>query len=228
MSGFSRALRILDEVQHLAQLEAFEPTLFVAAISDAAPQSRPNLADVGCELDGVRGLLGEIDRFTQKTMRIRLNHLTDALPQKLRILLYSTIVAYERDPALLRGRVMSMLGRLDRSTALALTDQVCDAAERVLAVRPTLRQGVIELVQRIATAQLPATRRAARDRSQAKDEREGWGRARVDLEQIAARGETIETGSFAERLKKIAPPTEDSGEPEPDPTATRFSLLELD
>lgn len=237
MSGFSQALRLLDEVQHLAQLEAFDPSLFVAGIGDVATPSSPDLPDVGRELDGVRGLLGEIDRFTQKAMRIRLNHLSDTLPQKLRTLLCSTIVAYEGDLGLLRERVATMLGRLDRSTAVGLTDQVCDAAERALALRATLRRDVIELGRRIATSWLPATRRAARDRSQAEDVRQGWGRTRVDLEHIGARGETIETGSSAERLARIEPPPNDNDKdndnddpeaPEPDPTATRFSLLETD
>jgi hypothetical protein len=228
MSGFSRALRILDEIQHLPQLERFDPAVFIAAIGEAAPPSPPSLLEVGRELDGVRSLLGEIDRFAQKAMHIRLNPVSDAIPQKLRTLLCSTIVAYEREPGLLRERVTSMLGRLDPSTAAGLTDAVCDAAARVLAIRATLRQGVIELSRRTAAAWLPGARRAERDRSQADDERQGWGRARVDLEHIAARGETIDAGSFTERLAGIAPPADAPDETEPDPTATRFSLLELD
>jgi len=225
------ALRILDEIQSLAQLDAFDPASFLAAVNEAARPGGARLADVGGELDGARGLLGEIDRFTQKAMRIRLHHLSDPLPLQLRTLLYSTIVSYERDPSLLRDRVAAMLGRIDPSTAAALTRQVCDAAARVLATRAALRRGVVEMAQRSAAAWLPAARRAARDRTHADDERESWSRARVDLEQIAARGETIEEGSFADRLKKITPPAATSEEPpeeEMDPTSKRFSLLELD
>src|SRR5215470_15216760 len=226
------ALRILDEIQSLAQLDAFDPASFLAALSDAARPAAAKLADVGGELDGARGLLAEIDRFIQKAMRIRLNHLSDPLPQQLRTLLYTTIAGYERDPALLRDRVAAALGRTNPSTAAALTREVCDAAERVLALRAALRRGVLELAQRSAAAWLPAARRAARDRTQADDQRESWSRARVDLEQIAARGETIEAGSFADRLKQIVPPPAEEpaspDEPEVDPTSKRFSLLELD
>src|SRR5215468_4938243 len=209
----TRALRILDEIQSLAQLDRLDPATFLAALDEAAPPAGAKLDDVGGELDGARGVLGEIDRFTQKAMRIRLHHLSDPLPQQLRTLLYSTIISYERDPSLLRDRVAAMLGRIDPSTAAALTRQVCDAAARVLATRAALRRGVVELAQRRAAAWLPAARRAARDRTQADEERASWSRARVDLEQIAARGETIEAGSFAERLGKIAPPAQTSDEP---------------
>jgi hypothetical protein len=177
----------------------------------------------------VRDLLGAIDRFARKAMLIRLNPVSDAVPQKLRTLLSATLVDYERDPGLLRERVASMLDRLDPSRTAALTDAVCDAAARVLAARATLRQGVFELVRSTAAAWLPGARRAARDRTRAEDERDGWARARVDLEQLAARGETVLAGSFAERLARVVPPADDpEAEPEADPTAIRFSLLELD
>ncbi len=222
--------RILDEIQSLAQLDAFDPASFFAAANDAAPPAGARIADVGGELDGARGLLAEVDRFTQKAMRIRLNHLSDPLPPQLRTLLYSTIISYENDAALLRDRVAAMLGRIDPRVAAALTREVCDAAARVLELRAALRRGVLERARRHAAAWLPAARKAARDRTQADEERENWGRARVDLEQIAARAETIEAGSFAERLKKIEPPVQTNDEPpeEDDPTSKRFSLLELD
>jgi hypothetical protein len=164
-------------------------------------------------------------------MRIRLSHLSDPLPQQLRTLLYSTIVSYEHDAPLLRDRVGPALARIDPRTAGPLTRQVCDAAASVLAMRAAMRRGVLEAARAHAAAWLPAARTASRDRTQADDEREAWSRTRVDLEQIATRAETIEAGSFADRLKRIAPPVEEttpSEEEEVDPTSKRFSLLELD
>src|SRR5262250_251549 len=142
MSQHSRALRLLDAVQSLAQLDALDPTAFVAAVAEEAPAAAPRLADVGSALDAASAILAEIDRFIQKAMRIRLNHLSDPLPQQLRTLLYTTIAGYERDPALLRDRVAAALGRTNPSTAAALTREVFDAAERVLALRAALRRGV--------------------------------------------------------------------------------------
>jgi hypothetical protein len=139
-------MRLLDSVQHLAELEAFDPGPFIAALSEASSAS-----EVGGEQGGMPGLFDQIDRFTQKAMRIRLNHVTGAVPPKLATLFATTIVAYEDDPALLRARVVSMLGRVDRSSAASLADQICAAAEKVLAVRASLRRGVAEMVKRQAT-----------------------------------------------------------------------------
>src|SRR5262249_42616403 len=140
MAGFPRALRLLDEVQHLADLERFDPARFVAALGEG---------------DGpVAAVLDEIDRFAQKCMRIRLHQLSPALPPKLHTLLSTTIVAYDgTPPALLRGRVAGMLERIDPSSAAAQTNQICDAATRILALRAALRQGVTDHGQRIAEEQ---------------------------------------------------------------------------
>jgi hypothetical protein len=187
-----------------------------------------SLAEVGGELDAAGGLLGEIDRFAQKSMRIRLIHLSDAVPQQLRTLLSTTIASYENEPALLRSRMSAALARVGGA---AVTERVLEAAERVLAVRAALRRGVLELVRRTAAARLPLAQRAARDRLLADEERDRWRRARVDLEQVAARADAVERGSFAERIEKIAPPAEeahDPEEPEVDPAVKRFSLIEID
>ncbi len=225
---------MLDAVQHLAQLEAFDPALFLAALAEEVAPAGGTLADLGAHLDGARGLFAEIDRFAEKSMRIRLLQSTDGLPTQIRTLLYSTVVSYEREPGLLRTRVASITARLG-SGGSTLTDQVMQAAERVLAARAVLRQGVVELARRIAATGLPEARRAARDRSLPDDERERWGRARVDLEQLAARGERLDAGTFVERLAQVTPSVAvdapatvgETGEPE-DPIAKRFSLLELD
>lgn len=222
MASFARALRLLDEVQNLEQLERFDGAKFSQAL-ETTPAGE-GFADLSGQLDEVRGLFEVVDRFAQKSMRIRLIHSGDALPQQFRTLLFSTITAYERDLPLLRGRVGGALSRIDRDTAAGVTDRVMDAAEQVLAARATLRQAVHEAAQRTAVAWLPTAQRKARDRAIADEERQNWGRARVDLERLAARGDAIEAGSFAERLAKIeAPPDQPEEE-----GADRFSLIEID
>jgi hypothetical protein len=230
MAGFPRALRVLDEVQHAAQLERFDPGRFAAALGEEAPPPGQALAELGGLLDATRGLLADVDRFVEKSMRIRLNQLEGPLPPQLRTLLSSTIVAYAGDLRLLRERVAGILARLDPRTAAAATDRVLDAAGQALATRAALRQEIFALAQRVAGEWLPRARQAARDRSQADDERERWARTRVDLEQLAARGEILDTGSVAERLERIAAPAPevpDGDEPD-DPAAKRFSLIEID
>jgi hypothetical protein len=224
MSAFAQARRVLDEVQHLAELEAFETARFAEALRDEASPAGEDLAALGNQLDEPRRLLEEVDRFAQKSMRIRLTSSTDALPQQFRTLLFSTIVSYQRDLPLLRGRVAAALGRIDRTTAAGVSERVMQAAEAVLAGRAALRQVVLELAQRIATAWLPTVQRTAGDRSQPEGERRRWGSARLDLERVAANGEAIEAGSFADRLKTIEPPPDEPEAPGP----SRFSLLEID
>jgi hypothetical protein len=224
MSAFPRASRLLDEVQHLEKLERFVATDFLAAAREAVEPPGATLAVLASQLDALRGLLTEIDRFAQKSMRIRLGGSSDVLPPQLRTLLHSTVLAYERDLPLLRARVAGALARLDPSNAGEVADRVIAMAETVLAARATLRQGVLELAQGVAAAWRPTAERAVRDRSQPDEERARWKRAHVDLERIAERGDALDAGSFAERLARIPTPDDPPEEERPD----RFSLLELD
>lgn len=204
MSGFSRALRILDEVQNIAALESLDPDRFVDAIDDLPQTSRLARSD---ENGPASALLGEIDRFAAKCMRIRMDHLTCALPPKIRLLFSATIVAYEREPSLLRGRIAGILGRADPANAASLTDQICDAAVRVLATRQALRLRVIDRAQRAprAGAAAPAA-----------------------LPRPPAGGETSSHRGASIQPTVPAPIPVVAEATEPDPTSTRFSLLELD
>jgi hypothetical protein len=224
MAPFARARRLLDEVQHQNQLDALEPARFAAALEAETPPTGTTLAQLAAGLDGGRGLLEEIDRFTEKAMRIRLHQLDAPVPAQLRTLVATTLVGYAADPARLRGRLADILARVDRAAAAATTERIMEAAERTLATRQALRDAVTALAARMAAAWLPVARRAASDRTQADDERERWARARVDLEQVAGRGAVVETAGHEERLGQIAAPAD---EPE-DPIAKRFSLLEFD
>ena len=225
------ALHLLDQIHHLPQLEALDPPGFLAAIAeDATHLPGATLDDLGVALDALRELLNEIDRFTQKSMHIRLLHelSADPLPQQLRTLLTATVVSYAHDLALLRSRMASAMARIDpidRVMADGVTTRLVVVAERVLASRATLRVGVLQLVERVATARMPAAQHAARDRILDAGVGESWRRACIDLEQLAARPEGITAGSFAERMANIATPPE---EPVAESTADRFSLLEVD
>lgn len=224
MSALPRAVRLLDEVQNLAQVDGFDAAAFSDAVRRELGPPGATLAALADPLDGLRDLFAQIDLFAQKSMRIRLVLASDSLPPQLRTLVQTTIIAYERDLPLLRSRIATALSRIDPSRAGETTDRVLAAAEQVLAARATLRRGVMELAQVTAAAWLPVAQKAARDRSQPDTERERWKRARVDLEQIAAHGETLDSGTLAERLDRIPTPDDPPDEERPD----RFSLLELD
>ena len=82
---------MLDEVQTLAQLEAFDPERFLQL--ELAPVATPS--ELGAVLDELRRLLDAVDRFAQKAMAIRLNLLgADPIPREFRLLLKTTVIKY--------------------------------------------------------------------------------------------------------------------------------------
>lgn len=214
---------MLDEVQNLPQLEAFDTQLFLREAGKIAPAE--TITAVGVQLDRLRALLDDVDRFGQKAMAIRLNLLAaDPLPPQLRTLLKTTVIAYHGQVELLRGRVSAAMARIDRRTAGEVTDRVMEAAERVLSQHAALRGGILELAARVAAERAATALEKGRDRTL--PERNEWRRVEIDLRQIAARPELLAPAGFAERLKKIPMPED---EPETEPTdERRFSLIEID
>ena len=214
---------MLDEVQSLAELEAFDAQRFLRQAGEFGPAE--TLAVLGAQLDRLRALLDAVDRFAQKAMGIRLNQLAaDPLPPQFRTLLKTTVVAYHGQTDLLRGRVAAALGRIDRQAAAGVTERVLDAAERVLSVHATLRSGVLGLAARVAGERAQVALKKGRDRALA--DRHDWRRALIDLQQVAAHPQRLETATFAERMKKIPEPEE---EPETEAAdEKRFSLIEID
>jgi hypothetical protein len=214
---------MLDQVQNLPQLEAFDAQRFLSEVSSFGLAE--TIGEVGAQMDRLRALLDEVDRFAQKAMAIRLNLLAaDPLPPQLRTLLKTTVIAYHGQLDLLRGRVATALARIDRHTASEVTERVMEAAERVLSLHATLRGGILQLAQKVAGERAAQAQKKGRDRTLA--ERQEWRRVEIDLRQIAAHPELLAPASFAERVKKIPMPEE---EPETESTdEKRFSLIEID
>lgn len=226
MTAPFRALRSLDEVQHLRQLEGLDAgPLFAALAAEVAESAPATPGDLGQQLDALRDVLPTIDAFAQKAMGIRLTHVLASapLPPQLRTLLKSTVLSYQHDLPLLRSRVAAALGRVDAATGAAVTADVLDAADRVLALRTDLRARLFVVTQDVAAARLPAATQAARSRALAQPDRQRWAQAAIDLEQLSHTPALLAHGTFTERLGLIAPPPDD---PEPEPT--RGSLLDLD
>ncbi len=226
MTAPFRALRQLDEVQHLRQLEGFDAgPLFAALAAEVAESPAATIDELGQQLDALREVLLTIDGFAQKAMGIRLTHVLAAapLPPQLRTLLKSTVLSYQHDLPLLRSRIAAALGRIDPATGAAVTADVMDSADRVLALRTDLRARLFVVAQDVAAARLPAATQASRSRAHAQPERQRWAQAAIDLEQLSTTPALLAHGTCAERLGLIAPPPDD-----PDPEPTRGSLLELD
>lgn len=230
MASIARTLRLLDEVQHLAQLQAFAPAAFAETLDAEMAAQGPPLAEIGNSLDELHRLFGALERFAQKCMSIQLLQALDPLPPQLRTLFASTITSYDGKLPLLRERVGGAMARLDRATAAAVAERVVAKAEKVLVLWSALRQGVGAVAQRIAFHALPAARAVARDRTQPEDQRAFWARACTVLEQVATHGELIESDDFAANVNAAAAATElgNEGNDDDDPVARRFSLLEID
>jgi hypothetical protein len=218
------ALGLLDQVQHLRELDALEaagPGRFAAALQGDLGAGDETLGTLGAQLDALRQALASVDQFARKAMGIRLTHLLATAPvtPQFRTLVASTVTSYAGDTALLRRR-------LGGSLSEGLLDEVVAAAERVLGLGQALRRAILELGRQVATAQAPWVQKAGRDRSLPDLERNRLRKARVDLEGLGERPERIGDAPFEERLKAHPLPEE-----EPVVEATedrRFSLLEID
>jgi hypothetical protein len=220
-----RALKILDELQQLAALEAFESPKFLDALAaEVAELPGVSLDEIGRSLDALRALFADVDRFTGKSVHIHIVQSFATVPQQMRALLVGTLVNYAADLALLDQRISPALLRADPSGDTRA--RLLAVAERVLAMRAELRAGIFALAGRYIAGQLPAVQKASRDRSLDARERERWGQLRIDLEQLTAKPITLEANTFAERMLKIPPPAD---EPDPDPLqSNRFAGLDID
>jgi hypothetical protein len=220
----SSSSMLLDQVQHLRELEAFEPERFLAALAADLGTRDEALETLGALLDRLRQALGAVDEFTRKAMGIRMTHVLASAPvtRQLRTLLSATVTSYAEDTALLRRR-------LSGSVSEELLGEITAAAEQVLGLRQALRSGILRYTQQLAGAQAPWVKRASADRTRPDPERRRLRQALVDLEQLAVKPERLATAGFEERLKSIAPPEEElEREPEPGQQQNRFSLLEVD
>lgn len=218
------SLSLLDQVQHLRELEALDPERFLAALASDLSTRDETLQTLGALLDRLRQALGAVEEFTRKAMGIRMTHVLASAPvtRQLRTLLSSTVTSYADDLPLLRRRLS---GSVDEG----LLNEILAAAESILALRQALRTGILRYAQQLATAQTAWVKRAARDRTLPDPERRRLRQAGADLEQVAARPERLLTAGFEDRLKSIQPPDEEPEvEPEPNPNSNRFSLLEID
>lgn len=150
------AKQLLDEVYSLSQLEGLEPTRILEVLGEELAQVAPDIDP------SVRAALQSIEELAVRAMRIRLDHALHQTPgghavaKPLRSTLMHTVSKYDQDLELLRARVSEAVAHQDPGNAPAVATAVVEAARSVLAVRATLRTGVLGFVQ----AQLDAEARA--------------------------------------------------------------------
>lgn len=221
VSLYLPCLELLDRVQHLHELTAFDPSRFTTALGAELGSGDETLPTLVAQLDGLRGGLAAVDAFTRKAMGIRLTHLlaTAHVAPQFRTLLATTVVSYAADTSLLRKR-------LGGSVPPELIDEIVATADWVLTLRQALRTGIFAHTQRLATAQRPWVEKASRDRSLPDPERLRLRLAVVDLELLSVEPERLAAAAFDERLKSHPLPEEAPLAEERDDQ--RFSLIEID
>jgi hypothetical protein len=222
------AQQLLDAVQSLGQLDAFDGDGYVGRLTDELGDGTLSLAGLEARDEALRAALAAIDAFAGKDMRIRLDHLlagdTSVAPP-LRKVLASTITSYVGRLELMGERVEGAAARVDPGRAADTAAAVVDVAERVLSTRAELRAGVLGLARQLASAALPAARAASRDRSSEDAMRQRWVAIRRDLELVVEEPQRVGAARLTERVKTLTEPDEPLEElPEP----TRGELIELD
>ena len=225
------ALRMLDDVQRLPELEALDAARFAEALAaDLADEAAPaTVAAVGAELDRLRDALAAIDRFTSKAMRIHLLHGLAHLPvpPQLHTLLVTTIVSYADDTRRLRQRLRATIGRSDERAAEEIAGIAGEAADRVLGQRRSLRAGVLTLAQSIAKTRATLARATLQDRSLDDKSRRGWRQALADLDLLVESSARLDENTHAQRLAALPEPEPEA--PREDPVLnSRFEGLEID
>jgi len=239
------ALVLLDQVQHLQDLNQFEPLALLDALeADLGPQVSADgaeadrlLAQIAAQLDALHQVLSAIEPFARKIMGIRLLHALASEPvsPQLRPLLSATILSYAGDL-----RVLAQ--RLERSVSVTALDAILAAAEAVLALRHELQQGVFAIGQRLARGYLPQVQRAARSPLVSTAHATRLRQVFVDLQKITESPLRLLAEPIEARLKKLpapeadvlsSPSSQDAPETASQPEAPssahgRFALLEID
>ncbi len=221
VSWYLPCLGLLDQVQHLHELTAFDAARFTAALGEELGGGDGTMTTLVAQLEGLRNALGAVDAFTRKAMGIRLTHIlaTAHMTPQFRTLLSTTVVTYAADTGLLRKRLMG-------SVQPALLDEIISTAEWVLTLRHALRTGIFAHTQSFAAAQLPWVEKESRDRSLPDNDRLRLRLTAVDLALLAKEPEILAAAPFDERLKKHPLPEEAPLAEESEDK--RFSLIEID
>jgi hypothetical protein len=223
----SNAQRTLDQVYSLAQLEAFEPAIYLDQL--AAELGTPATLDELAARDAMwLAALAAIDTMVARAMKVRLDQalaLEPSVPAVTRNVFATTIVQYAYRLELLGQRVRDVATRGGANHPDDVADAVLAAARSVLGLRETLRVGVLELVREHAAASIAEADRHARDRALDETPRKQWSRVRRDLEALAADPSGVLAGPSRVRLAAYPEQLDDTPA---GPELSFADLIELD
>lgn len=227
MASDSTAAQLLDRVQTMAQVEAFEPRTYAERVAEELGEAttRDALAERDEQL---RGALAHIEGLATRVMRIRVDHALAAdtsIGPPTRKVFAATVASYAGRLDVLEARVRDIASKSGARDASAVASSIVEAATEALALRSALRDEVFALIARVAGAAVADADRQARDRRSEEPARRAWSAVRRELEAIAAQPERVTEAPFAIR---IAGWPAQLDEPDPQAEPTRESLIELD
>ena len=174
----------LEAVHTIAALEAFSADAYLERLRDElTPAAEVSLDALDAADAGIRAALDAIDRFAIRCMKLRLDvGLADdaSVPLPFRKTIGATVLQYEGDLDTLRARAASVTRD---------PQPIVDAAERTLAARAALRDGVLVIARTLAEAYLPGARARARNAT-VDDDRARWTAAMNALEDLLGQART--------------------------------------
>jgi hypothetical protein len=228
-SATVQSQQLLDRVQsltHIAELEA-DPRAYADRLANelAAAASRDELA---ARDDRLRDALARIDAMAERAMRIRLDHVLagdTAIGMPTRKVFATTVLGYESKLDVLEARARDVAHRGGSLDPARIASSVVDAASATLALRSTIRRGVLALISELATASVAPADRDARDRRIDDPTRRAWSALRRELEAVAAQPERVAEAAMAARL---ATWPEQLDEPDPSSEPTFADMIEID
>jgi hypothetical protein len=217
---------LLDRVHTLATLDALEsePDAFAAALARELPEAE--------QLDArdavLSSALARIDETIARAMRLRMDKVLDAdtaIAPPTRRVFATTIVAYAGQLELLGDRVRDVAMRARAADPDGLARAVVDAGHGVLALRDTLRFGVLALVRAGAAQMVAATDARARDRTLDDATRMRASAERRELEALAADPARVAAAPWDARVRSWP---DQLDEPAAQAEVTFADMIELD
>ncbi|MEO8699547.1 MAG: hypothetical protein ABI867_05860 [Kofleriaceae bacterium] len=223
------ALRVLDQMQSLADLVALEadPDRYATALAAELPAAA-TLAELEARDAMLAGALGHIDAMIARAMKIRLDHVLASdttIGAPTRKVFATTVVGYANNLPLLAQRVRDVAARGGSTDPDHLAEAVVVAATLALGLRDAVRAGVLALIRSVATVAIVDADRHARDRTLADAQRMRWSAMRRDLEAVAADPARVVVAAMAARLAALP---EHLDELAAEPEVTFADLIELD
>jgi len=150
VSTTKSAQQLLDEVNRLAQVEAFDVERFLDQLGIEVARDEDGSSESLETRDArIRGVLAAFDAFSARVMRIRIDHVLGSdtsVPPRFRTYLATRVLDFDGELDRLRARVAQVAARVDPDGASDTAAAVADAADKVLALRARLRQGVLSMI----------------------------------------------------------------------------------